>query len=288
MPCYKPLRAFKTMHGEVVFKEDGHDVCAQMSLPCGQCFGCRMERSRKWAVRCVHESQMHKRNSFVTLTYDDENLPPNGSLRHSDFQKFMKRARHKAEFRYYMCGEYGDETQRPHYHACLFGLDFDDRTKWRVGETGMPSYRSAFLESLWPHGHAECGDFDYAGAAYCARYVVQKMTGPLADQLYAATGRAAPYNAMSRRPGLGAKWFEQYADDCYNFDQVVLKDGTIAGKPPKYYDKLLEVVDPDRLADIKFLREQENFERREENTPERLAVREEVARARARTLKRGL
>ncbi|MEO5355656.1 MAG: hypothetical protein H7835_21005, partial [Magnetococcus sp. XQGC-1] len=93
----------------------------------GQCVGCRLERSRQWAIRVMHEASQHEHNCFITLTYNDDNLPANGSLNYRHFQNFMKRLRkYYVEFtvRFYMCGEYGENFARPHYHACIFAIMF--------------------------------------------------------------------------------------------------------------------------------------------------------------------
>lgn len=174
MACFHPLRAFKTSCGEVVFSELGrYDIALQLSLPCGQCIGCRLERSRQWAMRCMHEASAFDSNAFVTLTYDDASLPPNGSLKYSDYQLFMKRLRKAIEpskVRFYMCGEYGEEEFRPHFHACLFGFDFPDKVKFKTTGSGSTIYTSKMLETLWPHGLCSTADVTFESAAYVARY----------------------------------------------------------------------------------------------------------------------
>lgn len=183
----------------------------EVQVPCGQCINCRLEYSRQWAMRCVHESQMHQENCFITLTYNDENLPTNGSLQKKDFQNFLKRLREEIrseqpKLRYFMCGEYGTQCKvckqneddcrnytrhkyvedlgRPHYHALLFGYDFStDREPWRQeGDTIM--YRSPILEKVWPYGHTEIGELTWESAAYVARYIVKKQNGEDADDHY--------------------------------------------------------------------------------------------------------
>lgn len=124
MTCYHPIKAFRTASG-VSFSELGRDDhLGDIELPCGRCVGCRLRRANEWALRVMHEAKLHPANCFVTLTYRDEDLPENGSLRHRDFQLFMKRLRKRADVRFYMCGEYGEQKLRPHYHACLFGVDY--------------------------------------------------------------------------------------------------------------------------------------------------------------------
>lgn len=93
MSCFHPLKAYQTLSGTIVFN-DLQDA-RPINLPCGQCIGCRIDRSRAWAMRCVHQASMYPDNCFVTLTYAPEYLPYNGSLVHRDFQLFMKRLRKK-------------------------------------------------------------------------------------------------------------------------------------------------------------------------------------------------
>ena len=127
MPCFHPLDAWQCSNGDVVFTDNlaRNDVIRRLALPCGRCVGCRLERSRQWAVRCMHEASMHMFNSFVTLTYDDDHLPEYNSLNYKHFQDFMKRLRKSHNgVRFYMCGEYGEDFSRPHYHALLFNCFF--------------------------------------------------------------------------------------------------------------------------------------------------------------------
>jgi len=138
MACYHPIQAWRskkvnkeTGKRSIVFQRSEAFVDMPVVVPCGQCIGCRLEKSRQWAIRCVHESKCHDDNIFVTLTYNNENLPKDGSLCLADLQKFMKRLRKKygAGIRYFACGEYGEKLKRPHYHVCIFGLNFPMRDK---------------------------------------------------------------------------------------------------------------------------------------------------------------
>lgn len=140
-------------------------------------------------MRCVHEAQLHEENSFLTLTYDDEHLPENGSLHKPDLQKFFKRLRFHTgkEIRYYACGEYGEKTLRAHYHVCLFGHNFsNDRQPFRrIGEHIL--YTSKTLTDIWGLGNTSIGDLTFESAAYTARYVMKKQTGGLAKKDAAGT-----------------------------------------------------------------------------------------------------
>ena len=151
MPCYHPLSAYHIVpqsgndfRGEISFPEPKTNLqYHQVNLPCGQCVGCRLERSRQWAMRCVHESQLYEKNCFITLTYNNDFIPPGNTLVVKHFQDFMKRLRKKYGdgIRFFHCGEYGEKTGRPHYHAILFNHDFDDKYYWRTTKLKHKCYR---------------------------------------------------------------------------------------------------------------------------------------------------
>lgn len=150
MPCYRPLKAFRTSAGVSFSELRRDDHIGSIELPCGQCIGCRMRRASDWELRVMHEAALWPRNCFVTLTYGRGELPPLGSLDHRDFQLFMKRLRvtRSGTVRFYMCGEYGPTNGRPHYHACLFNVDFPDMVPAGKSKSGQIMYKSAELESL--------------------------------------------------------------------------------------------------------------------------------------------
>lgn len=212
----------------------------EVKLPCGQCIGCRLERSRQWAIRCVHEASLHKENCFITLTYDEEHIPKDHSLNKRDFTLFMKKLRKKygSKIRFFMCGEYGDQLLRPHYHACLFNFRPPDLLPWAVRADKITLYRSAAMEKLWSRGYVTVGDVSFESAAYVARYVVKKVTGSKAADYY--RDKLPEYTNQSRRPGIAAGWLEKYKTDVYPLDKIVIRDGTQC-RPPRYYDKIYDV-----------------------------------------------
>lgn len=253
MPCYSPLRAWKgglTESGKkkLVFKKQEAHGVAEIELPCGNCIGCRLDRARQWAARCWHESQMHKENSFVTLTFNDENVQKNGSLEKESFVNFMKRLRKNSlqPVRFFHCGEYGTKLSRPHHHALLFGRDFPDKQLWKQSN-GQNWYRSEELEKLWPFGFSTVGDVTQESANYVARYILKKVNGEQAEKHY--DGKMPEYITMSRRPGIGKSWLEKYQSDVFPHDHVVV--GGREAKPPRYYDKQLEIRNPSELDGIK-------------------------------------
>jgi hypothetical protein len=250
MPCYHPLVAYKC-DGKVVFDKP-FAFARGFNLPCGQCIGCRLDYSRQWAIRCVHEAQMHEDNCFITLTFDNEHIAKRKnpeSLDNTEFQRFMKRLRKKYphKIRFFHCGEYGDENKRPHYHALLFGHDFKDKRLWS-NKGDFKLFVSQELAELWPYGFHTIGAVSFDTAAYCARYVMKKVTGDAAASHYREvdleTGEIIKeikpeYCTMSRMPGIGYEWYQTYGyDDCHKHDYIVINGYKV--RPPRYYDKLCE------------------------------------------------
>lgn len=293
MSCYHPLRAFRTPSG-VVFQElHRHDILGDVELPCGQCIGCRMRRASDWTLRVMHESTLWSTNCFVTLTYARDCLPPDGSLCHRDFQLFLKRVRFEFRdrtIRYFMCGEYGPLNLRPHYHACLFNVDFrSDRVVSGKSAAGAVFYDSPLLRKLWSHGRVSVQDLTRQTAGYTARYIMKKRLGQGADAAYVTEDgviRPREYAAMSLKPGIGAGWFARFGRDVYPHDFVVADGSKFA--PPKYYDKLLRRNDPSVVPDeVEYSRYLSARKAADDNTPERRVVREVVHNARVSTLLRG-
>lgn len=247
MTCYHPLLAYKS-EGKVVFNKP-FAFAKGFNLPCGQCIGCRLNYSRQWAIRIVHEAQMHDTNCFITLTFDQAHLESRTnplSLDVTEFQRFMKRLRKRygKNIRFFHCGEYGDKNKRPHYHAIIFGMDFEDKVLWS-NRDGNKLYTSEQLEQLWPYGFSTIGDVTFQSAAYVARYIMKKHKGEGSEDHYTRwcplTGEGTTvepeYCTMSRRPGIGYDWLQEYKADVYPNDYIVINEHKV--KPPRYYDSLL-------------------------------------------------
>lgn len=293
MPCYKPLKAYRTATGVVFSELKRFDVLGTIELPCGQCIGCRWERASQWELRVMHEASLYDRNCFVTLTYGEGKLPPNASLEHRDFQLFMKRLRKwaKSEVRFYMAGEYGPATQRPHYHACLFNIDFDDKKPIGKSASGHVFYTSPVLEKLWGLGHVSVQPLVRQTAGYCARYITTKALGENAKSAYTSVDadgvmvfRKPEYSAMSLRPGIGARWFDRYGRAMYPHDFTVA-DGT-RRRIPKYYDRRARRAQFD-LEEVELARDLKRRAAHVDNTDDRRAVREAVFTAKVRSHVRG-
>ena len=303
--CFKPLTCFRsselTENGKrkMVFDVQHAVDDREYQIPCRQCIGCRLDKSREWALRCVHEAQMCESNSFITLTYDDEHLPDDFSLDKSHFQKFMKRLRKHLggkRISYFHCGEYGPENLRPHYHACIFGHDFPDRELWS-SKNDVNIYTSEVLTRLWPFGFTTVGDVTFESAAYVARYSMKKVNISDATpddfenpywRIDEETGEfytvEPEYATMSRNPGIGKTWYEKYKDDVFPHDHVVL-DG-VKHPVPDFYLREYEKEDGVCFDFIKFEREQEGLLHADDNTYERLVAREKVKYAQLGQLKR--
>lgn len=294
MACRYPLRAFKLAGGGVTFTELArYDTVAELELPCGRCLMCRLERSRQWSVRMAHEAKLHEENSFVTLTYRPESLPAGGSLRPRDTELFLKRLRRRfsdKRVRYYLCGEYGERLGRPHYHACLFGLDFPDKIYCGKTSSGVDKFTSRVLDDVWGLGETTVQEFSIEAAAYAARYVVDKITGDEAEKHYerydSETGEifglVPEFNRMSRRPGIGHDYVRLYWSDIVASGSVVVGGREV--KPPRFYDEKLRKLS--QWDEIEYRRWKTAVRFFADGTPERLAVREQVQRARLAFKKR--
>lgn len=248
-------------------------------------------------MRCVHEAKMHPQNCFLTLTYDQQSVPVDYSVKLRDWQLFMKRLRDHVQplrIRFYACGEYGDRSLRPHYHALIFNYDFPDKTFYRTNSQGDRCYRSDLLNELWGHGTVnELGDVNFKTAGYVARYVMKKIGGDKASDHYRRvspidgnTYQVAPeFSVMSRRPGIGMTWFNKFKTDAFPSDFVIVDGRKV--KPPNFY---LYKMTEDEQEEIKRARKRLSIQpaQRANQTPERLAVREKVQSLRAKRLLRKL
>lgn len=244
-----------------VRRPDWAVVRRYISVPCGRCDGCLLERGRNWTIRIMHEAQMHDANSFLTLTYDDANLTygrTQATLYKKDLQDFWKRLRKELDVkvRYFACGEYGEQRSRPHYHACLFGYDFPDKILHTI-ESGNRLYTSSLLDRVWANGHCSVGALTPGSAAYVARYVLDKKFGK-ERKYYEDKGIEPEFTVMSRggregAGGIGQRWFEKYAGDVYPADRVVLEGGAFS-KPPRYYDELRKKSFPQEIENLKIIR----------------------------------
>lgn len=259
----------------------------KLKIPCGNCLGCRLEYSRQWAVRCFFEAKQWIHNYFVTLTYDPEFVPlvPHYKVNEETgevieesmvmtlvpdhLKNFIKRLRRNFEYeyghtglRFFACGEYGPLNSRPHYHLILFNCPLDDLKKERCSD-GYVYYRSPFIEKAWScktsegdrrtFGYVSVTDFSFETAAYVARYMLKKHKGK-DSKYYEENGLYPEFTRCSRRPGLAYQYFQDHKDQIYTYDQVVITNGRgtpLKCHPPKYYDRLFDIDNPEEMAIIK-------------------------------------
>lgn len=255
-------------------------------------------------------------NAFITLTYRDTDectdrelkngwhLPSDLSLHPSHLQKFWKRLRKqfRQKIRYYAVGEYGDENGRPHYHAIVFNCDFPDKELVASTE-GIHLFNSPTLDKLWPYGFTTVGEATWETAAYCARYVMKKVGGPMADEHYRRYDPELGYeywihpefSTQSNRPGIGAGWFEKYGSDVFPSDELPVPGRGVYKKVPRYYESLLartENYDAHVKAwiihNIKERRKDFRLDNLAEYSPARLMQKYAVQKAKLNMLPRGL
>lgn len=263
----------KKGYGDLTFK-----------IACKQCNACRQTYSLDWATRVHLEQSLYEANCFVTLTYDAEHYPPNGGLVRRDHQLFMKSLRdyfYPRTIRYYAAGEYGESSLRPHFHSCLFNIDFDDKVLWK-SQHGEMLYTSPTLAGLWKNGRAVIGSLTFASAAYVARYILKKVRGRDADEHYQVedmeTGEWVQVEReralMSLRPGVGIPWLEKFKSDVYPSDFITINNKRV--RPPAAFDVWLSQNDPQLWQRVKYKRMVSADRHAENNTIERLRVRREL------------
>jgi len=223
-------------------------------------------------------------------------LPYDYSLNYRHFQLFMKRLRAKypkQRIRFFMCGEYGETTSRPHYHAILFNHNFTDRKPLKPLDASCKLSASRELEALWFYGNSSIGELTFDSAAYVARYVLKKVTGDTAAKHYQVCDeygelhdRQPEFMHCSLKPGIGQPWLDRWRTDVYPHDYVIVNGKKV--KPPKYYDRKMTQFDAGEFSEILAAREFAAYGRRDDCTPDRLAVREAVAEGRTKMFRRDI
>ena len=283
MTCYHPLKAFETGwqtstgKKEIVVtshfkdalpikeavKRFGHDYpynpefmkidCSDMvfykvqNVPCGHCIGCRLDKARDWATRCMLEASLYEENYFITLTYDNDHLPKNGKISKRDIQLFNKRLRKEYGdgIRFFLCGEYGETFKRPHYHGIYFNLHLDDLVK--IADTSHGKYYSSEkLARVWKNGFVLVGECSFKSAGYVARYSMKSFN---------VETDFKPFLLMSRNPGIGHDWIKSNLVKVYSTDKIYFDFGDKhVSSSNRYFDSQLEKIYPELLQDWKDVR----------------------------------
>lgn len=180
LPCLNPID----------IKDSRYSYKKYILVSCGKCVNCKLNYAKMWSIRIMHELKDWDSACFLTLTYNDDHLPADGSLDKSDLQKFFKRLRKNLKgkkIKYFACGEYGEHFYRPHYHAIVFGVDSVRFQK--------------VIEDSWRLGFISVGTVTSDSANYVARYTVK---GGLTDEECYKRGLQPQFLVMSRRPGIGS------------------------------------------------------------------------------------
>lgn len=278
MSCYHPLRALKFNFPEPIVDEDGKvhkskiiflkgeydpeklpyvpDNAEYISIPCGRCIGCRLDYSRTWADRCMLEAEYHENNYFLTLTYDNDNLPecrtgsPVHSLSKRDVQLFMKKLRRRFpndRIRYFGCGEYGSKSMRPHYHLLLFGCPLEDLQLFKRDlDNNYLYFISDTIRDCWDYGNHLITELTWETCAYTARYIVKKQKG-IGAEIYEKYNYEPEFVLMSRKPGIARQWYEDHKDIVFQEHYISTKKGSKIIKSNKYFDSLFDIEYPDDM-----------------------------------------
>lgn len=278
MSCLYPIDGWRSRKvnesgkRSIVFRRDLGFEDMHVQVPCGKCLGCLQDRAKDWSVRIYNESTLHDRNSFLTLTYSDQHLPPDGKLQVDHMQKFVRSLRDAGnKFRYFACGEYGGLTKRAHYHAIIFGMDFKCPDEEPCGPDGM--FINPSLTNVWKRGNVVVAPVTPASCAYVAGYCNKKLGDP------------DTFNIMSRRPGIGHAWIDRHHDDVRRAGAVIADDGGISKVPARYMEwqeEELASVKRSRQEHVKKMSPDKKFDKFRERKAKEVHLEQ---RARERALK---
>lgn len=289
MTCYYPLDGWRSRSTteagkrKIVFDKSMGYEDQPVQVPCSKCIGCRIDKSREWAVRCYHEIKMHKSNVFLTLTYRDEDLPEKWSLQKDDLKKFRRRMKHHAKtndtnYMFFACGEYSPEKKRPHYHMIIFGYWPDDAKYLKKTQRGDKLYTSEEIDKLWKHGDVYVGEANEKSAGYVARYLVKKQyigeKREVTRKVYDWLGIEEEFLSMTTQPPIGKKYWQKYRSEGRFKHDFIIVEGK-KRKPPRMYDKLEEQESIKHYRRMKGKRIREAKEVND-NTLDRLRVKEEI------------
>lgn len=231
--CLFPVRAQPQEFGKPKLDPEG-----ELQLPCGKCFECKSKRAFDWAIRCKHEIACHNENSFITLTYDDENLPSFLIVK-DYFQKFIKRLRKltKQKLKYIVSHEYGSKSGRPHHHCIIFGWNPSNQVYLQKAPSGEPLFTSEQLEKLWPYGYHSIGTANEKTAYYIASYSLKSSKHSIICPNTGSITEVSDSMDSSRRTAIGYEYFMQHYQQLSQLDELL----------PRYYVKLLDRHYPDYL-----------------------------------------
>jgi len=244
LSCLFPLKRYRDASGILITKEK-LATGQPLWLPCGQCGECRLSRARQWATRCTHEATQWKNSSFITLTYKENPK----TLCPEDTRNFIRRLREKKgnNFKYFLVGEYGENFDRPHYHALIFGYDFGYTKYKKIKDPkkeesskehelhNTDAITSSELDDIWALGYTSVGELTFDSAAYCAQYATKKINGSMAENHY--QGRHPEFMRQSKN-AIGKQYALHYAQEIIQHNSVMANGEK---QPvPQYYLKQYE------------------------------------------------
>lgn len=222
-------------------------------VPCGSCLACLEKRRADWTFRLLQEHKVSKSAFFITLTYDDAKNTDKVvlNLDKSDVQLFIKRLRkihnqtedkfkrytivnkkkkYRFPLRYYLVGEYGSKTYRPHYHAIIFNPD---------------KKLMSLIEEIWSKGNVHIGTVNQSSIHYTTKYIINKEA--FKDEYF------KPFSIMSK--GIGSNYFENAQMHVEN-EELRVRNGNAKIPMPRYYkDRMfneseLKVLNKKNLKDV--------------------------------------
>jgi len=214
--------------------------------PCGGCSGCAASKKDEWITRLQLEDQSGVGRVCVTLTYSDENLPAGGNLSTAHYKDFLRRLRKKLAragvtgLRFFLVGEYGEKTGRPHYHAILWGIPAHLVPSIGApdGKTYLALPKSERVKFAWVYGHAYVDSLmlqDKSAFEYVCKYLSKTKL----ELKELRRGRVREFQRMSKNPPIGALAADgigvglaanKYAREQFEFECDVPGAVRIAGK----------------------------------------------------------
>lgn len=236
MTCYYPISAWRSKKlnesgkRSIVFTPRDGYIDQPLQVPCEKCQGCIADKRLMWGLRCYHESLQYQSSCMLTLTYDDDHIPADGKITKRELQLLFKKLRKAGcKFRYFACGEYGEQTRRPHYHALIFGEDFQNDA---LRTPGYSHYQNQKLTDIWGKGRVTINALTVSACFYTAGYVTKKINDK------------DTFNLMSTRPFIGKHWIDNHLKDTSR-DGFCIIDGKKYPVPKRYmqhYEKQFEKI----------------------------------------------
>lgn len=292
MQCTAPKYAWPDENGRYVFYQDSRrELGRETVVPCGQCIACRVRHAETWVSRGKAELRLHAASCFTTLTYRPELRPATRDAWRRDGRLYLLRMQEHfgPGHRYFGVMERGDMGGAPHFHFIEFGHDYRQGGEVIGSSKGHPIYRSELLERLWPHGHVMVGGVTPESISYVARYATKKLSGASSRGVVVEGQRFWPDKDgvlsplppaelfCSRRPAIGSAFVDQFGSDLIGGLRGV---GGKRLPTPRAWLRRLKATQPDVFEAVQSAAELSIKRNLLEESAERCAVRDEVARAR--------